>query len=599
MNELKPLFLAALGCSLLAASSVHAQAFDAQQLRFSPNQHDNYFGQHSARTLESGGLSAGLVLHYANDPLVLVDADDERVASVVGDQLVANALFAIGVLDILEIGLDMPFVLYQDGDTLPRDSGLVGSDSPVGLGDLHAMVKLSLWNRDTARSPGGTAFALVVDAQLPTGSEQDFRGEGLRIEPRAVLDYAFPRSLRLSAQVGYLVRPETTLLGAEVDDTLTLGLGADLPLDEAQRWHVLGEGSAKVSVLASSLDTAEAPVETMIGARYYDDSGVMVQAGAGFGINAGFGTPDYRLLAGVAYRTPTDRSREGFYSDICPDGTEDIDGFEDDDGCRDPDNDKDGILDASDRCPNDPEDIDGFEDTDGCPEPDNDKDGLLDAADRCPSEPEDRDGFEDEDGCPDPDNDQDGILDAADACPIVPEDRDSFEDTDGCPEPDNDKDGLLDAADECPLEPEDFDGFEDDDGCPEAGSGLVKLTCEKIEIAESVYFDTASDRIQARSFGLLEQVASVLKSASYVKQIRIEGHTDDRGKDKFNLDLSIRRASSVLRFLSERGIAADRLTSEGFGEARPVETNKTRDGRAANRRVEFMITAQDACAPTR
>jgi outer membrane protein OmpA-like peptidoglycan-associated protein len=107
-----------------------------------------------------------------------------------------------------------------------------------------------------------------------------------------------------------------------------------------------------------------------------------------------------------------------------------------------------------------------------------------------------------------------------------------------------------------------------------------------------VYFDTGSDRIQPRSFGLLEQVANVMKTASYVKKLRVEGHTDDRGKDSSNLELSSRRAASVMRFLIEHGVAQERLASEGFGETVPIASNKTPKGRGENRRVEFMIMEQ-------
>src|SRR5688500_99576 len=116
MNHLKTLaYAAALLCALSQARA-HAQAFDTQQLRLVPNQQDNYFGQHSARILPSGGWELGLVLNYANDPLVLIDSDGERAGSIVSDQLFGDALFAIGLFDVLEIGLDVPVLLVQRGD---------------------------------------------------------------------------------------------------------------------------------------------------------------------------------------------------------------------------------------------------------------------------------------------------------------------------------------------------------------------------------------------------------------------------------------------------------------------------------------------------
>ncbi|MFT4703981.1 MAG: outer membrane protein OmpA-like peptidoglycan-associated protein [Bradymonadia bacterium] len=262
--------------------------------------------------------------------------------------------------------------------------------------------------------------------------------------------------------------------------------------------------------------------------------------------------------------------------------------------CGTLDTDGDGVPDDQDSCVLTPEDIDSWEDTDGCPEPDNDLDGLLDDIDSCPTDPEDMDGFEDEDGCPDPDNDGDGVLDTDDGCPDDAEDMDDFQDVDGCPELDNDLDGVLDTDDECPLDPEDVDGFEDADGCPEEGTGLVVLTCEQIEIQEAVFFETSSDVIQSRSFELLDQVAGVLSSVSYIRLIEIAGYTDDRGADDFNLELSEGRAASVMHYLSERGVTASRLRSVGFGEADPIADNGSSAGRAENRRVEFRIIEQDS-----
>jgi OmpA-OmpF porin, OOP family len=247
------------------------------------------------------------------------------------------------------------------------------------------------------------------------------------------------------------------------------------------------------------------------------------------------------------------------------------------------DKDGDGILDNVDKCPNDPEDKDGFEDEDGCPDPDNDKDGILDTADKCPLEPEDKDGFEDDDGCPDPDNDKDGILDTADKCPNDPEDKDGFEDDDGCPDPDNDKDGILDADDKCPLEP----GVPPD-GCPKKYN-LVVVTETKIELKQTVFFDTNRATIKPVSFPLLNDVAQAMNDNAKIK-VEIQGHTDSQGNDASNLKLSQKRAESVRAYLIKKGVSSDRMTPKGYGEDMPIADNRTSAGRAQNRSVEFVIT---------
>jgi OOP family OmpA-OmpF porin len=250
--------------------------------------------------------------------------------------------------------------------------------------------------------------------------------------------------------------------------------------------------------------------------------------------------------------------------------------------------DKDGILDTDDDCPRVPEDKDGFEDTDGCPEDDNDADGINDKIDDCPLDPEDRDGTEDTDGCPDPDNDGDGIADRVDQCPDEPEDKDGFADDDGCPDCDNDGDGVPEcpqAIDQCPAEP-----AKTIDGCPPKYT-MITVTEDKIELSQTVYFDTRKATIKRVSFPLLDEVAQALRDNPTIT-VRIEGHTDSQGSDKFNLKLSKNRAASVRKYLIARGIDEARMESQGFGEGVPIADNRTKDGRAQNRRVEFFITGR-------
>jgi outer membrane protein OmpA-like peptidoglycan-associated protein len=124
----------------------------------------------------------------------------------------------------------------------------------------------------------------------------------------------------------------------------------------------------------------------------------------------------------------------------------------------------------------------------------------------------------------------------------------------------------------------------------------VKLTRDKIEILDKVYFDVNKDTIQARSFSLLDQVASVLKAHPELTTVRVEGHTDSDGKDEANLDLSDRRAKAVQRYLVDKGVAAARLQAVGYGETRPVKPNTSKTNKEANRRVEFVIAAIDGVA---
>jgi OOP family OmpA-OmpF porin len=243
--------------------------------------------------------------------------------------------------------------------------------------------------------------------------------------------------------------------------------------------------------------------------------------------------------------------------------------------------DRDGVVDNQDKCPDDPEDRDGFEDQDGCPDPDNDQDGVLDRQDKCPNVAEDQDGFEDQDGCPDPDNDRDGILDADDKCPT---EAGSMENQ-GCPDRDRDGDTVIDRLDKCP----DVPGAPDNQGCPQYK--LITITKEKIELKEKVHFQTAKAVIQRDSFNMLNEVADVLKKRPEI-QLRIEGHTDSRANRKYNVRLSQSRAASVKRYLVGRGVPAPRMEAVGYGPDRPIDDNRSANGRENNRRVEFVITKQ-------
>jgi OOP family OmpA-OmpF porin len=303
----------------------------------------------------------------------------------------------------------------------------------------------------------------------------------------------------------------------------------------------------------------------------------------------------------------TDQDGDGITDDIdqCPTEPEDADGYQDEDGCPEPDNDQDGVLDPDDNCPNVPgparnrgcpitdRDADGVPDDKddcpdepglkerkGCPARDTDNDGILDEKDGCPADPEDVDGFEDEDGCPDPDNDKDGLVDGVDNCPNDPGPATN----NGCPVTDRDGDGIMDDQDKCPDEP----GVPEEQGCPKKYT-LIVVTAEKIEIKQQVHFAKNKAKILPDSFELLAQVADAIKG-NKIKKILIEGHTDSDGPDARNLKLSQDRADSVrMHLITRGGIEAGVLESVGFGETRPIASNKTAKGKALNRRVEFKI----------
>lgn len=253
------------------------------------------------------------------------------------------------------------------------------------------------------------------------------------------------------------------------------------------------------------------------------------------------------------------------------------------------DQDKDGIEDKLDLDPLHAEDFDSFQDKDGAPDPDNDNDGILDYRDKAPNSPEDIDGYMDDDGIPDPDNDGDKIPDVKDKCPNKPEDFDEFEDHDGCPDFDNDKDAIPDSLDQCPNWAEDFNGYADDDGCPDEKPASETEPIEKGKsiILKGVNFQSGSAQLAPNSFPILDEVVKNLAQHLNI-EIEIRGYTDDVGDFASNQQLSERRALTVSKYLIEHGIDSKRLKAVGYGEQDPIDSNLTPDGRAANRRIEFV-----------
>ncbi len=181
---------------------------------------------------------------------------------------------------------------------------------------------------------------------------------------------------------------------------------------------------------------------------------------------------------------------------------------------------------------------------------------------------------------PDEDWDKDGVPNAKDLCPHEA----GPAELDGCP--DIDMDLIPDREDRCPREP----GPAENEGCPvSADEPVVEIESERLSLKDSIQFDTAKDTIKRSSFSVLDQVAKLLAEHPELKKIRIEGHTDNVGAAAYNKELSERRASSVVRYLVEKGVKRDRLEAAGFGFERPVASNATALGRAKNRRVEFRI----------
>lgn len=177
---------------------------------------------------------------------------------------------------------------------------------------------------------------------------------------------------------------------------------------------------------------------------------------------------------------------------------------------------------------------------------------------------------------PPKDSDGDGVVDSEDACPNTPAGVEV--DSRGCPL-DSDGDGVPDYLDRCPNTPQ---GTEvDEHGCPVVGTVLD--TIEGVHFA----FDKAALRPSAEQ--QLQQAIQKLQDNPGVS-VGVVGHTDSVGSEAYNMDLSMRRAQSVLDYLTAHGIDASRLQVDARGENDPIATNETKAGRAQNRRVELVVS---------
>ncbi|CAN5373715.1 DUF5723 family protein [soil metagenome] len=315
--------------------------------------------------------------------------------------------------------------------------------------------------------------------------------------------------------------------------------------------------------------------------------------------------------------------------DLCPD----VPGLKQFNGC--PDRDGDGIVDGSDACPDDA----GLAKFNGCP--DKDGDGIIDKDDDCPDEP----GLEIFKGCPD--RDGDGVMDKIDLCP----DKQGPVENEGCPEI---KLSLVDLAGQAlKISKQAKDGsftyenlpsdeicvfrLEGDpdktvgvnevkimvNGAPKrairsvsdglfrfdipkpVGNGLkpvevkdvvVVLTKEEQDVVKRAFdnleFESGKDIIRASSYDALDSLAALLKKHPDWK-LRISGHTDNVGKPTANMTLSKKRAESVKKYLTMKGVSEYKLVTEYYGQMRPIAPNDTPEGRQKNRRVEMLIMSDD------
>lgn len=338
-----------------------------------------------------GDWNLGLYAGYAFRPITLRQTSSgERAFDVIRHQLTGDLIASIGALGRLSFGANLPFALYQSGDTPTFSSTYaVGPNIPPAqaLGDLAFTGKLVLVE-PSAGEMGGFALALHERFSVPTGNPASYLGEAaVTTTTRFLMEYRF-FAVGVQAAAGVKVRAEIERFGcAGLEepsiDACRQRVGHELPMalglsfrPQALGWDPTGkytffvESEGHLPLYPEGLfdNVGLRALEIGLGGRAQLGE-LSVVAATSIGLN-GLGAPAFRgtLALGWAPRV------------------HDID--------------HDGVPDDKDQCRELPEDKDNFEDQDGCPDGDNDDDGVPDNEDRCPKQKEDEDGINDEDGCP-------------------------------------------------------------------------------------------------------------------------------------------------------------------------------------------------------
>ncbi|HNN90995.1 MAG TPA: OmpA family protein [Pseudomonadota bacterium] len=586
-------------------------------------------------------LAVALTLGYAHLPLRFFSG--ERALPAVVEHALGGSLDIAGSpWTWLQLRGSLPVTLLERGTT--DSTAAVAPMDSATMGDPRLGAMAALYRR-----PDAAPFSvhLGIDVWFPVGAAASHQGDlSVRALPRAVLAGVLPRGLRWTFEAAFLGRGDNHLgegsrqivAGSEIQ--LAAALGYATP-HECLQLALEGRFAARVTQTAATsgdMLRGQLLLSTQV------QAGPWVQIGAAVGSDfATPGTPDVRALLRVGVSLPhPSRSTDAATSESAPQpavapallsGPQTVAPPSPAAGPPAGDADGDGIPDEVDRCPYEPEDKNGFRDDDGCPEsplaiqaarfmggsspapgrPSEPARSVAQAASATPTQGEPS-------APPSPstlpaattppasakevpvtapaasakeDSDRDGVPDDEDRCPLSAEDHDGFEDDDGCPDLDNDGDDIPDTQDRCPLEAETLNGVDDEDGCPDvanlpAPQASVSARGDRIEVNQQVQFELRRLSIAAGSLPLLREVARILRAHPSVK-IEVQGHTDGVGDAERNLALSQGRAEAVRAFLIKDGVAAAQLRARGYGATHPRASNDTPDGRAKNRRVEFVI----------
>jgi outer membrane protein OmpA-like peptidoglycan-associated protein len=545
-------FAASFSVAGVAAAQDTTFSLDRLRLGGAP---DDGMGLWRPEIADKPRLYGQFMLGYSHNPFriehhIQDDAQADTMEQVSGapvrGQLTGYFNIGFEVWERLGLQVMMPVTFFQAGNptfasSVPAARDAVDLD-PAAPGDMRIEA------RGVPVIVADNFFKLGVNANVfaPSGNDLSFTGDksasgGFGIA--AELDW---KDFILVFDTGMHFRPDSSVNDFDVGHEWEYGIGGFVPIrDDRIRLGLTVFGSAMVTG-DDSFKVETTPIEWMIDGKFAltEDKQLYLNGFGGTRMAPGY-APDFRTGIAIGYWF--------------------------------------NLVDTEPPAP--PKD---YQATRG--DIDTDKDGYPDNVDLCPTEKEDGKPPFTTDGCPGTDKDGDGIPDVLDKCPDVPEDKDGINDNDGCPEDDADTDGIPDAQDACPKEPGVASPEKEKNDCPQF---IRRITgSNEIQVLKKVEFEFGSARLSAASFPILDEVWKLLEANPEIQLLSIEGHTDNVGSDETNLRLSKDRAKSCLDYLVQKGVKKNRLTSEGFGEGKPIESNDTAAGRAKNRRTEFHIRNQ-------
>jgi len=565
---------------------------------------------------------------YAESPLIQVETAEfgkQEIETAVLDNVVAlNMSIGVAFHDYIRIDAKLPLFFATSGLV---QNGQIGTEGPAP-GDVRVSGMLMGVRPDHIVGGGGFGFAAIGHADIPSGTPDRFLGQdGVAGGARLAATYEFP-VVTFSGDVGTQFNPTLNLSNLNGSNTMLVN-GAIGFLASDQVGLNFEVAAAPPFEPPENLSF---PAEGITSLRYRDpNNGSFWTFGGAVGLTSGPGVAAYRVFIGGGFAQQEPPRQPDFdtvgtlqTTDLCPLDPETMNGWKDEDGCPD----QLAAMSIDIRYRGQPWIADAKIRT---PEGTVESEQITAAGKQVDAVPGTKWAVKaNADGCLYGEGtavaDEHGTalvvnlepkLDAHVLVEVIGPDEEPVEtatviwtSTQPLCIPDGmnsvNASGMVEqdlvsgthhvtvTAPGHTVYEEDVVFVTDEDKLIQVKLDLTKIRIEKqqIVILEKVMFETAKSVIRKVSFDLLDEVAATIVTNPDLGRVEVAGHTDSKGSDSYNEKLSQKRADSVKKYLVDQGVAADGLLAVGYGETKPLDTNKTAAGREVNRRVEFNLIDQ-------